>query len=272
MAEVASTLSLFRGLSPENIQSNFSDRLGSLSHMCDDHFHEDVSRRRALQLGGSAALLGMSGLLFPNSANATSAGADIFHGPRNRAEVAITFHGSGDLNIARKILATAKRTATPITVMAVGVWLNANPKMGHEIVNAGHELGNHTYSHKTMTLLTLKEAKAEVARGKAAVTKAVGAPGKWFRPSGTLKSNSIIRAAAGASGYAHCLVYDVDSLDYTNPPAEAIVAYCMKPLQNGSIIGMHFGHPHTVTALPLLIQALHARNLTPVTVSQLLRP
>lgn len=246
--------------------------LGRLDTMCDDHFDGELSRRRALQIGGSAALVGMSGLLFPNSASAASAGADIFHGPRNRAEVAITFHGAGDLTIAHKILATAKKTSTPITVMAVGVWLNANPKIGHEIVDAGHELGNHTYSHKTMTLLTLKEAKAEVAKGKAAVTKAVGTPGKWFRPSGTLKSNSIIRAAAGASGYDHCLVYDVDSLDYTDPSAQAIVARCMKAVQKGSIIGMHFGHAHTVTALPLLIQALHDRKLTPVTVSQLLRP
>lgn len=240
--------------------------------MCEDHFHGELSRRRALKIGGSAALVGMSGLLLPNSATAASAKADIFHGPRNRAEVAITFHGSGDLVIARKILAIAKKTKTPISVLAVGVWLNANPTMGREIVDAGHELGNHTYSHKTMTLLTLKEAKAEVAKGKAAVIKAVGTPGRWFRPSGTLKSNSIIRAAAGASGYANCLVYDVDSLDYQNPSAAVIVANSMKSVQNGSIIGMHFGHAHTVTALPLLIKALRSRNLTPVTVSQLLRP
>ena len=239
--------------------------------MCDDHVNEEISRRKALKIGGTAALMSMSGLVMPNSASAASAGADIFHGRRNRPEVAITFHGSGDLVIARKILAIAKKTSTPISVMAVGVWLNANPSMGHEIVDAGNELGNHTYSHKTMTLLTLKEAKAEVAKGKAAVTKAVGTPGKWFRPSGTLKSNSIIRAAAGASGYSHCLVYDVDSLDYTDPSAKAIVSNCLKSVQNGSIIGMHFGHAHTVSALPLLITALHARNLTPVTVSQLLR-
>lgn len=239
--------------------------------MCDDHVHEEISRRKALKIGSTAALMGIGGLVMPSSASAASAGADIFHGPRNRAEVAITFHGSGDLVIARKILAIAKKTSTPISVMAVGVWLNANPSMGREIVDAGNELGNHTYSHKTMTLLTLKEAKAEVAKGKAAVTKAVGTPGKWFRPSGTLKSNSIIRAAAGASGYSNCLVYDIDSLDYTDPSAKAIVANCLKSVQNGSIIGMHFGHVHTVTALPLLITALHARNLTPVTVTQLLR-
>ena len=156
--------------------------------------------------------------------------------------------------------------------MAVGTWLNAHPTIGKEIVDGGHDIGNHTMHHKTMTLLSLKQATSEVALVKAALIKAVGSAGDLFRPSGTLKSNATIRKAAGASGYAHCLTYDVDSLDYTDPSAATVVSNSLKVLQNGSIIGMHFGHPHTVTALPLLIEALKARNLTPVTVTQLLRP
>jgi peptidoglycan/xylan/chitin deacetylase (PgdA/CDA1 family) len=232
---------------------------------------EQLSRRNALKLGAGAAIAGVAGLLLPDEASAINVDPDIFHGPRSRSEVAITFHGQGDLVIARKILAISKKYSAPISVMAVGTWLNANPTIGHEIVDAGNDLGNHTYSHKTMTLLSLKEATTEVAKGKAAVVKSVGTAGKWFRPSGTLKSNANIRAAAGASGYTHCLVYDVDSFDYQNPSAKTIVATCMKTVQNGSIIGMHFGHAHTVTALPLLIQALQAKGLTPVTVTQLLR-
>ena len=241
-----------------------------------DHHSEkstfELSRRRALLLGGSAALIGLTDFFLPNSAEAASAGADISHGARSRHEVALTFHGGGDLTIAHKILAIAKKTHTPITVLAVGTWLNANPAIGKEIVSAGHELGNHTYSHKTMTLLSLKEATAEVAKGKAAVMKSVGSAGKYFRPSGTIKSNAMIRRAAGASGYAHCLSYDVDAMDYQASSAKEIVTTCMKAVQNGSIIGLHFGYAHTVTALPLLIQALHAKKLTPVTVTQLLRP
>ena len=125
----------------------------------------ELSRRRALLLGGSAAFIGLTEFFLPNSAEALSAGTDIAHGSRSRHEVALTFHGSGDLVIARKLLAIAKKTHTPITVLAVGTWLNANPTIGREIVDAGHELGNHTYSHKTMTLLSLKQATAEVAKG-----------------------------------------------------------------------------------------------------------
>jgi peptidoglycan/xylan/chitin deacetylase (PgdA/CDA1 family) len=244
--------------------------IGDMDHHSEKSSFE-LSRRRALLLGGSAALIGLTDFFLPNVAEAASAGPDISHGNRARAEVALTFHGGGDLAIAHQILAIAKKTNTPITVLAVGIWLNANPKIGHEIVDGGHELGNHTYSHKTMTLLSLKEATVEVAKGKAAVIKSVGTAGKYFRPSGTIKSNAMIRKAAGASGYAHCLSYDVDALDYQAPNAKSIVTTCMKSVRNGSIIGLHFGYAHTVTALPLLIQALHDKKLTPVTVTQLLR-
>ncbi len=232
---------------------------------------DHVSRRNVLRIGAGAAVAGLTGILLPESASAIKVGPDILHGSRSRAEVAITFHGQGDLAIARKILAISKKYNAPISVMAVGTWLNANPTIGHEILDSGNDLGNHTYSHKTMTLLSLKAATAEVAKGKTALVKSVGTASKWFRPSGTLKSNAIIRAAAGASGYANCLVYDVDSFDYQNPSAKTIINTCMKTVQNGSIIGMHFGHAHTVSALPLLIQTLQAKGFTPVTVTQLLR-
>ena len=227
--------------------------------------------RRALILGGSAAIVGASEFLLPTTAMAASAGADIYHGSRSRAEVALTFHGAGDLSIARKILAIATEHQAPITVMAIGAWLNSNPLIGHEIIDAGNEIGNHTLNHRTMTTLSLKDAKYEISKGRAALVKSVSSAGKWFRPSGTQKSNAIIRAAAGASGYTHCISYDVDSHDYQDPPTKTILSNVTKGIQNGSIVSLHLGHAHTVTALPLILQALVDRKLVPVTISELLR-
>ncbi|MBI3429671.1 MAG: polysaccharide deacetylase family protein [Actinobacteria bacterium] len=239
--------------------------------MQDSGRDERAITRRALLLGGSAVIVGASEFLLPSSAMAASAGADIYHGSRLRAEVALTFHGGGDLSIARKILAIAKKDQAPITVMAIGIWLNSNSTIGQEIIDAGNEIGNHTLNHKTMTTLSLKEAKYEISKGKLALANLVGSTGRWFRPSGTQKSNGIIRAAAGASGYAHCISYDVDSRDYQDPPAKTILSNVTKSIQNGSIVSLHLGHSHTVTALPLILQALADRKLAPVTISELLR-
>jgi peptidoglycan/xylan/chitin deacetylase (PgdA/CDA1 family) len=154
--------------------------------------------------------------------------------------------------------------------MAVGSWLHANPAIGKEILNGGHDLGNHTYNHKAMLHLNLKEAQSEIEKGKAAIKASVGSSQKFFRPSGTPKSNSIIRKAAISAGYTNCITYDVDTLDYQDPKAAAIISNCMKTVKNGSIISLHLGHKNTVTALPKLISELKSAGLAPVTLSKLL--
>lgn len=228
-----------------------------------------MSRRSALKSAIAILTGSASSFLIPN-ADAAIAGSDISHGDRSKPEVALTFHGAGEISIAHQILAITKSTSTPITVMAIGNWLNANPKIGKEILDLGHELGNHTENHKTMPKLGLMTATSEIALGKKSLAKVVGTSTTYFRPSGTPKSNSIIRKAAALSGYRNCITYDVDTLDYQDPAPSAIVQNCMKSVQNGSIISLHLGHMNTVTALPLLIAALREKNLEPVTLSTLL--
>ena len=224
-----------------------------------------ISRRKFLGL--SLSTIALERLSFVNS---FAAGADISHGSRTKKEIALTFHGAGDLSIAKDLLAIVKDSNTPISVMAVGSWLHSNPQIGKEILAGGHDLGNHTYNHKAMLHLNLKEAQAEIEKGKAAITASVGSSQKYFRPSGTPKSNSIIRKAALSAGYSNCITYDVDTLDYQDPKASAIISNCMKSIKNGSIVSLHFGHKNTVTALPKLITELKSAGLTPVTLSTLL--
>src|SRR5947209_4115409 len=62
-------------------------------------------------------------------------------GPDRKA-VALTFHGSGDLALTQRLLDGAKQAGAPITVFAVGQWLDANPQMAAAIESAGNELAN----------------------------------------------------------------------------------------------------------------------------------
>jgi peptidoglycan/xylan/chitin deacetylase (PgdA/CDA1 family) len=73
---------------------------------------------------------------------------EIAHGPRDRPAVALTFHGAGDVGLARQILQIANGRGARITVMVVGTWLSDNPGIAAEVVAGGHQLGNHTWSHR----------------------------------------------------------------------------------------------------------------------------
>lgn len=184
--------------------------------------------------------------------------------------MALTFHGAGSVAIAAQILAEAERAGAAVTVLAVGSWLEQEPAMAARIVDGGHDLGNHTWSHRPMRRLSAATAREEVARCDAVLRRLVGAPGRWFRPSGTPTSTPAIRAAAARAGYPFCLSYDVDSLDYTDPGSAAVVRNTLRGVRKGSIVSLHLGHQGTVRALPQIIDGLRTRRLEPVTVTQLL--
>ncbi len=239
--------------------------------MADERARGDFHRRDFLRLG---AALGLGAILSSNPAMASqpsAAGPDITHGLRNRKEVAITFHGAGSISYAKAILAEVARANAGISVLVVGTWLQEFPEMAKMILDAGHDLGNHTMTHPVLTQLSLSKVQAEINRCDAILTKLTGHKGAWFRPSGTLKSNATIRIAAGRAGYKNCITYDVDSLDYTDQSTSATVKTVARLVKPGSIVGMHFGHAHTIKAIPLILADLHANGLKPVTLTRLLR-
>ncbi|MCU1659202.1 MAG: polysaccharide deacetylase [Pseudonocardiales bacterium] len=204
-------------------------------------------------------------------ANPVGPAVEYAHGPRSRREVALTFHGDGDPGIARELLAIFAAHRAKVTVLAVGRWLEGNRQIAHEIVAAGHELGNHTYNHLDIDNLAADAAKTEIERCRDLLVTQVGSAGAHFRPSQTQYATPLVRRLAGAAGYGVCLSYDIDSLDYTDPGAAAIRRN-VATTQPGSIVSMHFGHAGTVEAMPAVLIDLAARGLRPVTASQLLRP
>ncbi|QMU74240.1 polysaccharide deacetylase family protein [Streptacidiphilus sp. P02-A3a] len=194
---------------------------------------------------------------------------EISTGPRTRPAVALTFHGQGDPAIAAALLAEAARADARITVLAVGSWLDEQPQMAHRILDGGHELGNHTQTHRSISAMAPDAAYQEIARCAARLKQLTGTTGRWFRPSQAMDCTATVAAQARRAGYSHCLGYDLDSLDYTDPGPDAVTRTVLDAVRPGSVVSMHFGHPGTVAALPAILDGLHRRGLRAVTTSEL---
>ena len=197
-------------------------------------------------------------------------GPQVVHGPRNRAQVALTFHGQGPVSLADALLAEAERAGARVTVLAVGTWLEQYPQMARRILGGGHDLGNHTWHHLDIVAMDASAAYAEIEGCALRLRALTGSAGRWFRPSQTQYATPLIEREARRAGYPTCVSYDVDSLDYTDPGPDAVVATVLGSVRPGSIISLHFGHPGTVTALPPIVHGLAKRKLRPVTVTELL--
>ncbi|MGN6754278.1 MAG: polysaccharide deacetylase family protein [Intrasporangium sp.] len=199
-----------------------------------------------------------------------TSGPDIEHGPRSGSAACLTFHGAGDPALTREVLRVCGDHGARITVFAVGTWLTGHPDLGRAIVAAGHDLGNHTWSHQPMLTLDRPAAESEIRDGARAVAAIKGSNPLLFRPSGTQHSTALLRAAARTAGYFRCISYDVDPMDYLDPGSATVVRRTLGAVQAGSIVSLHLGHRGTVEALPSILSGLADRGLAPRTVSELL--
>jgi peptidoglycan/xylan/chitin deacetylase (PgdA/CDA1 family) len=196
--------------------------------------------------------------------------AEITHGPRTRAQVALTFHGQGDPSIARSLLDEAEKGGARVTVLAVGSWLDQHPDMARRILDGGHDLGNHTQRHLNINAMSETDAYAEITGCADRLRRLTGSIGTWFRPSRSPSASDLVARLARRAGYPHVLSYDVDSLDYTSPGATAVTRKVMGEVRDGSVVSLHFGYPGTVAALPALLHELDRRGLRAVTTTELL--
>jgi peptidoglycan/xylan/chitin deacetylase (PgdA/CDA1 family) len=195
-------------------------------------------------------------------------------GPRTKPLVALTFHVSGDRNLAVTLLDLLQQHHTPITAFMVGTFVDQNPEIVRRLVSDGHEVANHTYTHPTFASLTRQQMSDEVTRCRDALATAARQSGRFFRASGTANGTDPPTATeldvAMAAGYPTMLGYDVDPADYADPGATVVAARVADGVQPGSIVSLHFGHQGTIDALPSILDTLTARSLGPVTASTLL--
>jgi peptidoglycan/xylan/chitin deacetylase (PgdA/CDA1 family) len=189
-----------------------------------------------------------------------------------RAEVALTFHGSGDPALAVALLDEAEHAGAAVTVFVVGRWLDQNPQLAGRILRGGHALGNHTYTHPTLHRLSPAGIQGEVGRCAAVLTRLTGSPGAAFRPSGGPSITAAMVTAATLAGYPLVVGYDVDPSDNTDPGTAAVTSRVLAGTRAGSIVSLHLGHEGTVRALPRILSGLRNRGLHAVTVPRLLAP
>jgi peptidoglycan/xylan/chitin deacetylase (PgdA/CDA1 family) len=190
-------------------------------------------------------------------------------GSSGRPQVALTFHGAGELTIARQIHDTLGAAGAKATIMAVGTWLATSPDGIRMFHDSGHDIGNHTWSHGVMADMSADTTLSEIERCRDKLAELIGTPGSFFRQSSAQTATEQELAEAGIAGYRRVLSYDIDGLDWKDP-GPAVIRAAVATAAAGSVVSLHLGHQGTVAALPGILTDLAARGLTPVTATELL--
>ena len=187
--------------------------------------------------------------------------------------VALTFDDGPAPPGAESLLDTLARAEVPATFYLTGSELAEYPELGARIAADGHEIGNHTYSHERMVLVS-PDFVAEEIEDTDSLIRATGYEGETtFRPPNGKKLLALPRYLAEHD--RRTITWDVEPDSYPEVAASSdkIVDYADEHVRPGSIILLHAMYPsreQSRLAVGPLIDRLQDRGYEFVTVSELL--
>ena len=184
--------------------------------------------------------------------------------------VALTFDG-GPSAPTPKLLDILKEKKVHATFFLQGKGhTDTYPRTVLRMAEEGHEIGNHTWSHKVLTELSAKEMEAELKPVQDDVRRITGrAPVLMRPPQG--RTDDDVSAVMKRLGLAQIL-WSVTAKDYETTDTALITRRVLEQTHRDGIILLHDRYKGTIPAVPGIIDALHRRGYTIVTVSQLLSP
>jgi peptidoglycan/xylan/chitin deacetylase (PgdA/CDA1 family) len=191
--------------------------------------------------------------------------------PAAGRRVALTFDDGGGKTAWYWILRELRDSHAKGTFFPIGLYVGDYARNEARLTLKDHmAIGSHTWSHADLTSVSDAEVRAQLVRAdgvwwddfRASVVPYLRPPGGAY--------NSHVLALAGRLGYSRIVLWDVDSLDWTNPGVKAIVHNVLDHVHNGSIVLMHT-RGQTPNALPLIIAGLKARHYQMVTVPELFK-
>lgn len=184
--------------------------------------------------------------------------------------IALTFD-DGPSGYTQRILDILKERGAKATFFNLGSQVSGRPALAKAVLESGNELASHTNQHMNLPDCDRDTLRSEISSAFDAIEGAVGSRPQMIRaPYGAFTDVEWARAGDLIS----CnVLWNIDTLDWKRPGAQAIVDGVLSNAYNGAIALMHDGggnREQDIEALPAIIDGLRAQGYELVTVSELM--
>ncbi|MEQ1875238.1 MAG: polysaccharide deacetylase family protein [Bdellovibrionia bacterium] len=184
--------------------------------------------------------------------------------------VALTFDDGPGIHNTEEILGVLREEAIHATFFLIGKNVEENLGLAKMIMNEGHQVGNHSYSHKRMLLNSVDFCRSEIAKTDG-LLRGLGYQDEIvFRPPFGKKLFSLPAALSELDKLS--VTWDVDSEDTETQDPKILEDNVLSEVRPGSIILFHDGFakkPGTISAVKNVIKVLKAQGYTFLTVNEL---
>jgi peptidoglycan/xylan/chitin deacetylase (PgdA/CDA1 family) len=172
--------------------------------------------------------------------------------------IALTFDDGPDEKATLEVVNILNKYGIPGTFFMLGQQMDRYPETVKTILDTGHSIGNHSWSHERPTDISTNEVLDEVNKAEQRITD-YGIDTKLYRPPYGLVNRSQMPALVEA-GY-RVICWSVDSMDWYFDNPEQIVTCVVENAHPGAIVLMHSAggrdnRDAAIEALPVIIETL----------------
>ncbi|MFN2339880.1 MAG: polysaccharide deacetylase family protein [Halanaerobium sp.] len=180
----------------------------------------------------------------------------IYQVQRDDQKISLTVDGAWGSNQTEALLELFEREAVPVSFFFAGIWLKNNPELVKQIIAAGHQVYNHSYSHAHFNTLNKAEIKDELLKTEAILNRyrESGSEIKLFRPPYG-EYNDLVIKTAREMGY-QIIQWSLDSHDWMNPGKEYIIKRVQNNINSGDILLFHNNSKDIAAVLSEIIPLL----------------
>ena len=181
------------------------------------------------------------------------------------AYVALTFDDGPSGRFTRQLLAGLQERGVTATFLLCGYRIAQYPQLTEQIFQAGHEIGLHGYSHKSMAVMKPEELRSEIRRTQALLPE--GCRPQFLRPPGGAVTK-LVQQTARQAGLS-ILNWSVDPRDWATKDAAQVTQAVLCDVADGDVILLHDISDSSVDAAFSIIDTLLERGFQFVTASEL---
>ena len=191
----------------------------------------------------------------------------IYRGNPNKPMVSFLINVAWGNEYIPDMLEVLKKHDVSATFFLEGRWVKENPELAKMIVDSGHEVGNHSYSHPNLKTMGSEEIREQLVKTNEVIEATTGQKITWFAPPSGNFRDEVIKIAAQLN--MGTVMWSVDTIDWKRPTPEVLVNRVMTKIHPGALILMH-PTSSTAQALDALIASIKQKGFKISSVSRLL--
>jgi peptidoglycan/xylan/chitin deacetylase (PgdA/CDA1 family) len=196
--------------------------------------------------------------------------------PRGTRQLALTYDDGPNDPHTFRLLEILARHHVRATFFLIGRFVRQRPDIVRELIQGGHVVGNHTFTHPLLTFQSAVEVRKQLRDCRAALQDAIGEHSNFFRPPFGGRRPAVLDSARRLG--LEPVLWNVTGYDWNAPPAEVIERKVQKQIRGGDVILLHDGgyrqmgadRSQTVLATDHLISRYGSQGYEFVTVQQMI--